>query len=88
MPRESSAGLQARTGKILSLQEYLLVRQHEPSVELFIRQPNGDWLLRQATGLEATLTIPSLEITISIAEIYANVKFVPVPIRPQIPRTH
>ena len=74
--------------KIPSLREYLLVRQHEPSVELFIRQQNGDWLLRQATGLEATLTIPSLEITISLAEIYANVKFVPVPIRPQIPRTH
>ncbi len=74
--------------KILSLREYLLVRQHEPRVELFIRQPNGDWLLRQATGLAATLTIPSLDITISLAEVYANVKFVPVPIRPQIPRRH
>jgi Uma2 family endonuclease len=71
--------------KISSLREYLLVRQKEPCVEQFIRQPSGDWLLRQAVGLEATLVIPSLEITIALSEIYANVKFVPVPIRPPTP---
>ena len=71
--------------KISSLREYLLVRQKEPCVEQFIRQPSGDWLLRQAVGLEATLVIPSLEITIALSEIYANVKFSPVPIRPRTP---
>ncbi|HEU0010581.1 MAG TPA: Uma2 family endonuclease [Verrucomicrobiae bacterium] len=71
--------------KIPSLGEYLLVRQKDPCVEQCIRQPSGDWLLRQATGLEATLTLPSLEITIALSEIYANVKFVPTPIRPPTP---
>ncbi|SRR5213593_1105118 len=72
--------------QIPTLMEYLLVSQREPRIEQFIRQQGGDWLLRQAVGLDATLTIPSLEIAISLAEIFANVKFVPTPIRPQTPR--
>lgn len=72
--------------RIPSLREYLLVRQKEPVIEQYIRQKGADWLYRQAAGMDATLTIPSLEITISLAEIFANVKFVPTPIRPQTPR--
>jgi len=71
--------------RIPSLREYLLVSQSAPRLEQFIRQSGGDWLFRQAVGLEATLVIPSLEITIALSEIYANVKFVPVPIRPPTP---
>jgi Uma2 family endonuclease len=71
--------------KIASVNEYLLVRQKEPLVEQFIRQAGGDWLLRQAVGLDATLAIPSLDITISLSEVYANVTFVPGPIRPRTP---
>src|SRR6266542_2469738 len=62
--------------KIPSLREYLLVRQKEQVIEQRIRQQGGDWLLRQAVGMDATLAIPSLEITIALAEIFANVKFV------------
>ena len=72
--------------QIPALKEYILVSQNEPRIEQYIRQPGGDWLLRQAAGMDATLAIPSLEITISLAEIFANVKFVPTPIRPQTPR--
>lgn len=72
--------------KIPTLREYLIVRQKEPCVEQFIRQPSGVWLLRQATGLEATMAIPSLEVTVALSEVYANVKFVPAPIRAQTPR--
>lgn len=72
--------------QIPTLKEYLLVSQTEPRIEHRIRQPSGDWLLRQAVGMDATLAIPSLDITISLAEIFANVKFVPTPIRPQTPR--
>ena len=42
--------------------------------------------LRQATGLEATLVIPSLDITVALSEVYANAKFVPAPIRARTPR--
>ncbi|HEU0010582.1 MAG TPA: Uma2 family endonuclease [Verrucomicrobiae bacterium] len=72
--------------KIPTLKEYLLVSQREPHIELFLRQSNGDWLLRQSAGLDAGLVIPSLNITVSLARVFANVKFVPAPIRPQTPR--
>src|ERR1051325_1432686 len=68
-----------------SLREYLLVSQKEPRIEHFVRQPDHQWLLREAVGLEAALTLPSLEISISLAEVFARVEFVPTPIRAQTP---
>ena len=73
-----------------SLREYLLVGQKGPRIEQFVRQENEQWLLREAAGLDATLALPSLEIKISLAEVFAGVEFVPAPIRartppPQIP---
>lgn len=63
--------------QIPALREYLLVSQHEPLLELFVRQDGNQWALREAAGLAAQLEIPSLEITISLAEIYAGVTFPP-----------
>ena len=74
--------------QISSCREYLLVSQKEPRIEQFVRQENEQWLLRDAAGLEATLALPSLEITISLAEVFAGVEFVPAPIRAQTPPRH
>jgi Uma2 family endonuclease len=63
--------------QIPSLREYLLVAQDEPRIEQFIRQPNDDWLLHKVVGLNSTLSLPSLGITIELAEVFANVKFPP-----------
>src|SRR5665213_2233034 len=63
--------------QIPSLREYLLVSQHEPRVEQFIRQDSGEWLLREMTGLESKLSLPSIDIAIAMAKVYANVRFVP-----------
>lgn len=63
--------------QIPSLQEYLLVSQDEPRIEQFIRQPNNDWLLHEVTGVSSTLLLPSLGITIELAEVFANVQFPP-----------
>jgi len=71
--------------QIATLQEYLLVSQKEPRIEQFIRQPDGRWLLNEAAGLEATLELPSLRIKLSLAEVFANVQFVPTPIRGAAP---
>lgn len=60
--------------QIPSLHEYLLVSQSEPLLELFSRQADGLWTLRQAAG-DAELEIPSLGITVALAEIYAGVEF-------------
>lgn len=69
--------------QIPSLKEYLLVSQYEPRIEQFIRQSSSEWLLREAVGMETKLALPSLEITIELAEIFANVDFSPH--RPQNP---
>ncbi len=40
--------------QIPSLRGYLLVSQHKPLVEQYIRQDNGEWLLRAVAGLGRT----------------------------------
>jgi hypothetical protein len=37
--------------------------------------------LSEGAGLDATLEVPLLQITLSLAEVFAKVNFVPVPIR-------
>jgi Uma2 family endonuclease len=72
--------------QIPTLQEYLLVSQTEPRIEQFIRQSDGRWLLNEAAGMDKKIELPSLKITISLSAIFAKVNFVPVPIRPTLPR--
>lgn len=67
--------------QISSLQEYLLVSQKEPRIEQYIRQPDRRWILNEAVGLEKSLELPSLKISVSLAEIFARVTFKPAPIR-------
>ena len=71
--------------QIPTLHEYLLVSQTEPRIEHFLRQPDESWLLNEAVGLETSLKLPSLPITISLAEVFAKVNFAPVPMRPASP---
>jgi Uma2 family endonuclease len=68
--------------QIPTLREYLLVSQKEPRLEAFGRLEKGPWELREAAGLEASLALPSLEIVISLSEVFANVEFPPATIRP------
>ncbi len=63
--------------QILTLQDYLLVSQKEPRIEQFIRQADGRWLLNEALGLDATLWLASLGISLPLAEVFAKVNFVP-----------
>jgi len=71
--------------QIPTCKEYLLVSQQEPRIEQFIRQADGRWLLNEAAGLKATLELPSLRVSISLAEVFAKVDFVPAPIRARVP---
>ena len=63
--------------QIPSLKEYLLISQDEPRIEQFVRQAGDRWLLRETVGLKARLKLPSLGITIALAEIFADVEFPP-----------
>lgn len=61
--------------KLESLQEYLLVSQSEPHVEVFRRQASGDWLLSESDGLEAACNLESLPCRIQLKDIYSQVIF-------------
>jgi Uma2 family endonuclease len=57
-----------------SLAEYVLVAQHRPAVERFVRQERG-WLLDTVTGLDAAVTLESVGCTLSLTAIYERVTF-------------
>jgi Uma2 family endonuclease len=63
--------------KLDSLWEYVLVSQHEPRIERYLRQPRDQWLLTESAGLERSLQIESLSCSIPLAEIYDKVDFEP-----------
>jgi Uma2 family endonuclease len=60
-----------------SLEEYALVSQAEPRVEVFRRQPGRHWLLSEAIGIDAVCHFESLDCAVPLAEIYAKVTFSP-----------
>jgi Uma2 family endonuclease len=67
-----------------SLKEYLLVSQRLPRIEHFLRRANEEWTLRAAESRDASLALPSLEITIELNEVFTGVDFAPAPIRAQV----
>ncbi len=71
--------------RIPSLKEYLVVSHAEPSLDLFIRQASGEWLVRSASGMESSLELPGLGIPLALAEVYAGVQFEPAKGRPRPP---
>ena len=64
---------------ITSLQEYLVVAQRRPHVELYVRQSEGRWLLLDFHGLDQSITLHSLECTLKLADIYAYCTFADQP---------
>jgi Uma2 family endonuclease len=58
-----------------SLQEYGLVSQSEARVEIFRRQPSGDWLLSESAGMDAVCRFDSVGCTIAVKDIYDKVTF-------------
>ena len=60
-----------------SLKEYVLVSQTEAQVERFVRQDDGDWLLTVLKGSEAVLTFASIDVSLTLSEIYEDIEFQP-----------
>ena len=61
--------------KIDSLQALIFIEQDCPAVELYRRQPDGNWILTDATELTDSIAIEPIGICIPLAEIYRNVTF-------------
>jgi Uma2 family endonuclease len=66
---------------IPSLMTYLLISQIEPRIEQFLRENNFVWQNHVAHGLEATMELPALGISLSLAEIFSGIKFGAIPKR-------
>ena len=80
-------GLKAENYRqIESLRVYVLVSQVKAHVEIFERQGNGPWLLRDANGLDAVLKLPAIDIDLPLAEVYAGVEFPPPEPTPTVTR--
>ncbi len=58
-----------------SLHEYLLIAQDRPSVERYLRSEAGSWIFDQTVGLDRDLRMESLDLTLSMADLYARVEF-------------
>jgi Uma2 family endonuclease len=57
-----------------SLQQYVLVSQSQPLVEVFTR--SGDvWTFHDARGLDKAVDLSSIGVALPLAEIYARVVF-------------
>ena len=61
--------------QIDSLQEYVLVSQSQPRVEVYQRSSDGKWSYSNANGLAASITLESVGITLPLSEIYLRVEF-------------
>jgi len=57
---------------LVSLEEYALVWQTEPHVEVFRRQKDLGWLLSESAGLEAQCHFESAGCSIALSDIYEN----------------
>ena len=59
---------------ISTLQQYVLVAQDRPRVEVFTRQQDG-WFLRTWDGLEAHPELSSVNVTVPLSEIFDGADF-------------
>lgn len=58
-----------------SLQSYVVVAQDRPLVEVYDRGAAQVWLPRYEIDLSKALALPSIDSTLPLAEVYANVTF-------------
>lgn len=58
-----------------SLQDCLLVSQDQPRIERHTQQAEGGWSVEIYTGLEATVTLASIECVLKLADVYDRIDF-------------
>jgi Uma2 family endonuclease len=61
-----------------SLEEYVIVEQNEPAIDVFRRQPDGTWVTTEYSGLDAELELRSLGVRVKLTDVYAGVEFPPL----------
>ena len=64
-----------RYQQIETLRSYLLVSQAEARVEMFERGDNGHWDYSMIAGVDNSIAIPSLGVTLALSKVYDQVEF-------------
>jgi Uma2 family endonuclease len=57
-----------------SLQEYVLVSQDKAIVEQYFKNADGTWIHKATIGLQSSIKFESIEVELTIEEIYKRVK--------------
>jgi Uma2 family endonuclease len=65
----------ARYRALPSLQTYLLIAQTRVGAELYVRRPDGRWLLSAFDDLSDTVPLAAIDATLALAEVYDKVDF-------------
>lgn len=60
-----------------SVKEIILVSQHRPRVEHYVRQANEEWIFHDVGDLNGSITLDSIGCVLSLTEIYERVQFPP-----------
>ncbi|RMF77339.1 MAG: hypothetical protein D6737_17955 [Chloroflexi bacterium] len=50
-----------------------LIAQEQPQVECFSRHKQNEWVLKEASGLDQTILLPSIEYDPSLDKVYAQI---------------
>jgi len=61
--------------ELSSLTDYVLIYQNAPFIEHHVKQADGRWTHNAADGIDDVLQILSIEIELSLREIYDRVEF-------------
>ncbi len=56
-----------------SFEEYVLIAQDEPRIDVFRKAPNDEWILATYQGSDSIAKLQSLGIELPLAELYAGV---------------
>lgn len=59
--------------QLSSFEEYVLIAQDQPRVDVLRRLPDGRWILTINEGLDAVMDLESIQVKIPIREIYAGI---------------
>jgi Uma2 family endonuclease len=58
-----------------TLQTYVLIAQERPRIEVFERGQAEDWQGTYEIDMQGWVALPSIECTLALADVYANVEF-------------
>jgi Uma2 family endonuclease len=65
--------------RLPSFEEYVLIAQDEPAVEVRHKSSDGRWVMTFYEGLNSVAKLESLDIEVPLAELYAGVLEAPAP---------